>query len=215
MAHATRRTSLTAPVHSRVLERWGAQGPIPRGQALPTERVAWIRMGTTVATNGLLERKGARVLFVTTKGFKDLLRIGDQTRANIFDLRHRKPGQRIALGGQAVHRLRLQAAEVLHERVVELDHRMCVDGDGNVRVESEVRPIHALSPPAHTLSSSQPNWDALRADMQDAFTAGIRSVAVCLLHSYLRADHEQAVARLARELGFTQVRSRRVYVGPG
>jgi 5-oxoprolinase (ATP-hydrolysing) len=37
-------------------------------------------MGTTVATNALLERKGARIAFVTTRGFRDLLEIGDQSR---------------------------------------------------------------------------------------------------------------------------------------
>ena len=43
-------------------------------------------MGTTVATNALLERKGERIALVITKGFKDLLHIGNQSRPNIFDL---------------------------------------------------------------------------------------------------------------------------------
>ena len=46
----------------------------------PAERVASIRIGTTVATNALLERKGARTLLVTTEGFADALLIGDQSR---------------------------------------------------------------------------------------------------------------------------------------
>ena len=50
------------------------------------ELIQSIRMGTTVATNALLERKGAKVLLVTTKGFKDVLLIGNQTRPHIFDL---------------------------------------------------------------------------------------------------------------------------------
>lgn len=45
-----------------------------------------IRMGTTVATNALLERKGARMALVINKGFKDLLFIGNQARPNIFQL---------------------------------------------------------------------------------------------------------------------------------
>ena len=43
-------------------------------------------MGTTVATNALLERKGERMALVITKGFRDVLQIGNQSRANIFDL---------------------------------------------------------------------------------------------------------------------------------
>ena len=43
-------------------------------------------MGTTVATNALLERKGDRVALLITKGLKDLLQIGNQTRPDIFDL---------------------------------------------------------------------------------------------------------------------------------
>ena len=48
-------------------------------------------MGTTVATNALLERKGERFALVITKGFKDLLHIGTQSRPHIFDLRIRMP----------------------------------------------------------------------------------------------------------------------------
>lgn len=46
----------------------------------------WIRMGTTVATNALLERKGERVALLVTKGFRDLLHIGNQSRPKLFDL---------------------------------------------------------------------------------------------------------------------------------
>lgn len=48
--------------------------------------IDWIRMGTTVATNALLERKGERMAFVVNKGFKDILLIGNQARPKIFDL---------------------------------------------------------------------------------------------------------------------------------
>ena len=49
-------------------------------------KIEWIRMGTTLATNALLERKGAETILVTTKGFRDLLQIGNQSRPKIFDL---------------------------------------------------------------------------------------------------------------------------------
>ena len=66
--------------------------PHPRDRPLDTSRIAAIRMGTTVATNALLERRGERCALLTTKGFRDLLKIGNQARPNIFDLRVRTPG---------------------------------------------------------------------------------------------------------------------------
>ncbi|KAL8570456.1 hypothetical protein ACOMHN_034491 [Nucella lapillus] len=60
--------------------------PCPSSEPLDTSQVEWIRMGTTVATNALLERKGERTALVITQGFRDLLYIGNQARPNIFDL---------------------------------------------------------------------------------------------------------------------------------
>ncbi len=59
---------------------------LPPGELLDSARIEWIRMGTTVATNALLERKGERLALVITKGFRDLLHIGNQSRPSIFDL---------------------------------------------------------------------------------------------------------------------------------
>src|SRR5271154_3222149 len=59
---------------------------VPEGAPFPAERVTAIKMGTTVATNALLERTGAKTLFVTTQGFGDALRIGDQPRPSLFAL---------------------------------------------------------------------------------------------------------------------------------
>ena len=53
---------------------------------METSQIDWIRMGTTVATNSLLERKGQRMALAITKGFRDLLHIGNQSRPKIFDL---------------------------------------------------------------------------------------------------------------------------------
>ena len=59
---------------------------MPADQPIDPNYIEWIRMGTTVATNALLERKGKRMALVITEGFHDLLHIGNQTRPNIFDL---------------------------------------------------------------------------------------------------------------------------------
>lgn len=69
-----------------------------------------VKLGTTRGTNALLERKGARVAFVTTKGFGDVLLIGNQNRPKLFELNIRKP-------------------EPLAEHVVEIDERLSADGD--------------------------------------------------------------------------------------
>ncbi|MFJ4583181.1 hydantoinase B/oxoprolinase family protein [Streptomyces echinatus] len=68
-----------------------------------------VRMGTTVATNALLERKGERTLLVVTRGFRDALRIAYQNRPRIFARR-------------------IELPELLHERVVEVDERLAADG---------------------------------------------------------------------------------------
>jgi len=59
---------------------------MPASEPIDGKYIKWIRMGTTVATNALLERKGEKMALVITKGFKDLLYIGNQSRPKIFDL---------------------------------------------------------------------------------------------------------------------------------
>ncbi|AMJ60804.1 hydantoinase B/oxoprolinase family protein [Bosea sp. PAMC 26642] len=79
------------------------------GEAIPAGLVDEVRMGTTVATNALLERKGDRTLLVITKGFRDALRIGYQARPDIFAKEIIKPEQ-------------------LYDAVVEVDERVLADG---------------------------------------------------------------------------------------
>ena len=59
---------------------------MPASELVDTSMIDWIRMGTTVATNALLERNGERMALIITKGFKDLLHIGNQARPRLFDL---------------------------------------------------------------------------------------------------------------------------------
>jgi 5-oxoprolinase (ATP-hydrolysing) len=80
------------------------------GEPIRPERVEGVKMGTTVATNALLERKGERTLLVTTRGFRDALRIAYQNRPRLFD-RH------------------VVLPELLYERVVEADERVGAHGD--------------------------------------------------------------------------------------
>ena len=80
------------------------------GQAIPPDRVACVKMGTTVATNALLERKGEPTVLVTTEGFADGLRIAYQNRPRLFD-RH------------------IVLPELLYTHVIEARERMGAQGD--------------------------------------------------------------------------------------
>ncbi len=79
------------------------------GEPLPAGTIEAVRMGTTVATNALLERKGDRVVLAITKGFGDALRIGYQNRPKLF-ARH------------------IVLPEMLYERVIEIDERIDAAG---------------------------------------------------------------------------------------
>jgi 5-oxoprolinase (ATP-hydrolysing) len=134
------------------------------GEAITPQRVECVKMGTTVATNALLERKGDRTLLVTTQGFRDALRIAYQARPKLFE-------RQIVL------------PELLYERVVQAQERVGANGE-------VLTPLNE----AH-----------LRERLWAAFDAGIRSVAIVFMHGWRFTAHEQAAARIARELGFTQV----------
>src|ERR1700731_3148032 len=82
----------------------------PADARIPTARVAEVRMGTTVATNALLERKGEPVALVVTRGFADQLRIGYQNRPKLFALR-------------------IELPDMLYTRVVEADERIDAGGE--------------------------------------------------------------------------------------
>lgn len=82
------------------------------GAALPLERIAEVRVGTTVATNALLERKGARTVFVTNDGLEDILLIGDQSRPDLFALDIRRPPPLYAASARTSLRLDVDGREI-------------------------------------------------------------------------------------------------------
>jgi 5-oxoprolinase (ATP-hydrolysing) len=123
-----------------------------------------VRMGTTIATNALLERKGVETALLITRGFRDLLAIGDQTRPELFAFDIKRP-------------------ELLYSRVVEVDARVSADGTIETR----------------------PRADRLRSQMEELRAAGIRSVAVVIIHAYENPELELRIGAIASELGFEQV----------
>ncbi len=131
--------------------------------AIPAAQIEAIKMGTTVATNALLERKGDRTILLITKGFRDALRIGYQNRPNIF-ARH------------------IVLPEMLYDRVIEVAERYSAKGEELIAVNPEFIP-----------------------SLQQAYDEGIRSCAIVFMHGYRYSEHEQQVAEIAKEIGFTQI----------
>ncbi|MEM6521730.1 MAG: hydantoinase B/oxoprolinase family protein, partial [Cyanobacteria bacterium P01_C01_bin.70] len=137
---------------------------IAAGEPIPAAAIGVIKMGTTVATNALLEKQGDRTVLAITQGFRDALKIGYQNRPDIFARE-------------------IVVPTPLYERVIEAEERYSARGE-------ELIPV---------------NIQQVRRDLQAAYDAGIRSCAIALMHGYRYPEHEQAIADIARKIGFTQV----------
>jgi 5-oxoprolinase (ATP-hydrolysing) len=133
-------------------------------EPITSAQVESVKMGTTVATNALLERKGEPTLLVTTRGFRDALRIAYQNRPRLFD-RH------------------IVLPELLYSAVIEAQERVSAQGE-------IVQPL---------------DENNLGEELQKAYGSGLRSVAIVFMHGYRFTAHEKIAARLARDVGFTQV----------
>ncbi|ORY29319.1 5-oxoprolinase [Naematelia encephala] len=175
---------------------------IPRGDLYDTSLIESVRMGTTVATNALLERKGADFGLVVTRGHKDFFEIGDQTRPDLFDL--------------SISR----KAKVLYrpENIVEANERVTMEG-----WSLNPEPLSTEALLAAAKESDEPgevvlgvSGEAVRIlepldvakvekDLQQMYDRGLRSLAVCLLHSYTYPEHERQIGDIAARIGFTQI----------
>lgn len=172
----------------RVLEI-GTGERIPRGEHLDLSLVSNIRMGTTVATNALLERKGERSALLITKGFRDLLSIGNQARPDIFDLTVAKAG-------------------VLYDMVIEVDERVTLEG---FTEDPDKRTIDVDSDPALVRGVSgevvrvlrKPDLAVVKQQITDIYKKGFRSICICFIHSYTFPQHELQVAEIAQSLGMS------------
>ncbi|KAK6361411.1 hypothetical protein TWF730_005142 [Orbilia blumenaviensis] len=153
-------------------------------------------MGTTVATNALLERKGERCAIFVTKGHGDCLVIGNQSRPRIFDLAIHKP-------------------EVLYQKVIEVDERVTLEDYAedpeqtvtHLTQDDEKRDpnlIKGMTGEAVRILKRL-DEDTVRDDLQAVYDEGFRSIAVCLMHSYTFPEHEKIIGKLAEEVGFTHI----------
>lgn len=124
---------------------------------LAGEDISRVIHATTLITNAIIERKGARVGFITTAGFRDLLEIGREVRYDLYDLFLEMPEQLVP-----------------RSRCVEVRER--INGDGTI--------IEAI------------DTDGLRVAIRQLVDAGVDSIAVGFLHSYINDAHEQEAARI-------------------
>ncbi|KAJ3316021.1 hypothetical protein HDV04_000230 [Boothiomyces sp. JEL0838] len=164
----------------------------PRDKPVDTSNLELIRMGTTVATNALLERKGEPTALLITKGFGDILKIGNQARPNLFDLSIATP-------------------DVLYKQVLEVDERVTLVGYSsvasglNVQIpegdDSYVKGITGEW--VHILKA--PELEKIRPRLERIKSSGIESVAICLMHAFTFPDHELQLQELCKSIGFRHV----------
>jgi len=128
----------------------------------PPETRLEIMHGSTVATNALLERKGAAMALITTRGFKDILQIGRQNRPELYNLNFHLPAPLVPL-----------------ELRFEIDERVSAEG-------VVLKPV------------DQAELDFL---VNQVAESGVQSVALCLLFSFLKPQHEQQIAAALRRKG--------------
>ncbi|XP_058056200.1 5-oxoprolinase [Anopheles bellator] len=171
----------------RVLQQETGRALTPNG-LIDTELIGWVRMGTTVATNALLERTGDPVALVVNRGFRDLLQIGNQARPKIFQLNIEKPSN-------------------LYREVVEIDARIVPAQEGKCQLAAaagEWRKLSGASDAAY-LETVPLDESDVRRKLTAIRESGIHSLAVVLAHSYACPEHELRVGAIARDLGFPYV----------
>ena len=158
---------------------------IPKAEKIDTSDIEWIRMGTTVATNALLERKGERMALLVNKGLKDVIFIGNQTRPKIFDLN-------------------IVVPEILYEEVIEVDESLFLDRPDCELDKSQWRKVVGTTE-EQLFVEQELNVDKLEKDLKVLKAKGIDSLAVALMHSYTFRDHEEKVEAIAKQIGFKHV----------
>ncbi len=137
---------------------------VPTSDPIPYEQINVVKMGTTVATNALLERKGEPTVLAISTGLSDILEIGHQARPKTFALNIKK-------------------APLLYTKVVEIPERIKFDGSIDTPLD----------------------LDASTTELKKQYDAGYRAIAIVLMHAYLYPKHEQALAKIALDIGYEQI----------
>ena len=182
---------------------------VPDGQPIPAERIGSVRLGTTVATNALLERRGEPTVLVITRGFRDALRIGYQNRPRIF-------AREIIL------------PELLYSRVIEVTERVSAHGEVIVALDEEAAAaglraayadglravavvcVHGYRYPAHETRIGQIARDVGFTQVSQSHTTSplmklVSRGDTTVVDAYLSPILARYVDRVAGELGGTRV----------
>jgi len=157
----------------------------------PDRAIRAVKMGTTVATNALLERKGERVLLMITRGFRDLLRIGYQTRPRLFDLHIRRP-------------------DLLYEEVAEIDERL--DAEGGIVTPLDEDGARATLKAAYDRGIRAVAIAGLHAYLNPAHEARVAEIAAEVGFAQITASHQ--VNRLAKLVGRGDTAVMDAYLSP-
>lgn len=173
-----------------VLERLTGQ-KIEKGRRLDGKLIEWIRMGTTVATNALLERKGDRFLYATTEFLGDVLEIGTQARPRLFDLNVQKPVP-------------------LYSEVLEIEERVTLetasDDPNQTPVETNDKNGVFATDSGHFIRVLKPlNHEKTFNDLLSYYNKGFRNIAVCLAHSFAYEKHEREIRDIAEKIGYKYI----------
>jgi 5-oxoprolinase (ATP-hydrolysing) len=169
----------------RLLETHDASIEYPRGAPVTTTNIGSIRMGTTVATNALLERQGSKMAWITTKGFADLLEIGNQARPDIFDLTCATPS-------------------LLYQRVVEVDERVILEQHYTGDTTNFPKEVGITK--ETLLIEKVPDLEMVKKELETLRDEGITALAISFLHAYTYSKHEDMVGDLAKSMNcFEQI----------
>lgn len=141
---------------------------------IPTSQIKALRVGTTIGTNALLEKKGARTALFVTKGFENILEIGNQSRPKIFDLRIIKRSP-------------------LYSRVIEVDERVVVTSAEELLASNTLPKAKIERAVNHSI---------IREQLEAIKSEGFESIAISLMNSYILPENELEIENIAKEVGF-------------
>jgi len=155
---------------------------IPSNKKVLSKNVRSIRMGTTVATNALLERKGTKTALLITRGFRDLMIIGTQNRQKIFDLEMKKAEKLFSAVQEIEERVRLIKPEENHVNILNKIEKG-ISGD-YFEILEEI------------------DEKKTEEQLSELKKSGFNSLAIVLMFSYAFPNHELKIETLARKIGF-------------
>ena len=174
----------------RVMEVFSGD-QIPKGTKLDGSLIEWIRMGTTVGTNALLEKKGDKFLYVTTENLGDVLEIGTQARPELFNLNVKKPTP-------------------LYTEILEVEERVTIENSSDDPNQTKIchdekERVFLTKSGIYIKVLKELNIRKTTEKLEEFYRKGYRNIAVCLAHSSIYDKHEQEIKHIAAEIGYEYI----------